>query len=217
MQLRPMLILLALAFALPVDAEPIQFEFEGRIAVIGSQFSGSSFELGDPVFGGFSFDPVQVDSGLAPDEGFYRAFNFSVTFGESRFSADFPARLYVIDKGSGDLVGVNVNTSTGPSEFGRGPNRLKFQLRDPTGQAFSSDDLPIPFPELSTFTSTNTNTSYALVNLGVPIGLSRQIRAEITSITVTGEPTSAPIPEPSSLVAFLVGLAVFGVATRSRG
>jgi hypothetical protein len=209
-RLRPVLaatlLLVSLGLLLAVsdvaEAEPISFRFVGTVTRSTGSFE-NQFDVGDPVLGFYTFESTQPDLDSDPQLGHYsaavRQWRFAV--GSTLFELN-PVGVNVISVGNdtpdGDFYQLfaDLVPALGFSDL-----RANWLFRDPSGQALSSDALPLVPPPLSAFAFESAQVfSNGLAGNSVSL--------EISSLTRVAE----RLPEPSPLVLFTTGLAILSAS-----
>jgi len=189
------------------DATPITFNFAGNVASVDSSL-GSTFSVGQTLSGSYTFESTTADSEVDPAFGLYgnALTTLSFTIGSYIGTLGVGASEFAVSNspppptGIGDFYDLTADPVSGPSVGSDPPKTFALRVRDDTASALSSDALPVTPPDLAIFTST---TWFLLFDSGAQVG------GPLTSLTLA-------IPEPSSLVLFIYGLAGLALWARRR-
>lgn len=199
----------AVLFLLPViaSAGPITFTFSGTVTVVNPLLA-SRFAPGDLLTGSLTYDSALADTDAGINDGFYSPLS-SLVFTVDGYSPTFSSGSGFVDTRNGvsdqlvlrgDVTGQAVN-------FFR-PFNLQLSLLDATGQALSSDDLPLAF---STSQFTTNQFFFTFTNRANPYDLTSG-GTNFTGLQGTFTGNAASAPEPGALA--LLGTALFGAGVR---
>lgn len=198
-----------LAGGLPVAiAAPVTFSFTGVVGHVDTSLF-PNFNAGQSVSGSYTFESTTSLS--APGN----RYNGAIT----AFTGSLGAYTAVLGTGN-NFIAVRNNLTTGdhyivsaplapvPAVSGLTSLRFRMELIDPSGQAFTSTNLPSAPPSLSSFATNRFRLIFEDAN-----GVAR-IRGSMTSLALTA------VPLPAAVILFgagLVALAGLGAGSRRHG
>jgi len=190
------------------DAAPVTFNFGGSVSdVQGTVFAAggsgaNGFGSSLPLSGNFTFNSATPDVlSSDPTWGLYvnPVQNLTVNVGTytAMFSPGSSVLQVIKNPGAGDTYRLTVNGLSGSTVNGQFPTLFELDLINPSGNSFTSDQLPTAPPSLASFSA----NQWRLVFNGV----GNRVQGALTSL----------VPLPAAVWLFGAGLvALVGIGSR---
>lgn len=188
---RVSLCFVSLLMLFPAKASVISYQFSGVVTQVPIDEVFGDVGFGDSFEGSFNFDTSAVD--LVPSDPSTGSFSWTAPFGMTitvdghQFDASDDLNIGVVDSFVDQYTVLAEDESL----------TIELFLEDPSGTAFSSDQLPAVFPPLSAFTRRDFHLDASLDAGEV------QVDGQLSALTST--------PEPSTPVAVTAGFIILGL------
>jgi hypothetical protein len=201
------------ALSIPALAGPLFFNFTGTVTQTNFDPSdpfGGSIVFGTPITGTYVFDSATPDSDPSGSSGSYQhagaPYGLSINIGGNVFSTNDFLAVNVLNGGGFDQYGVLACVGGSAACFS-GDFSVSILMQDNTGTALASDALPGTAPSLAAFQSATIAFNR---NYFDDAGTFFQIQIDGTLDSLIA------VPEPSTAVSVLLGIALAAVAFRKR-
>lgn len=209
-----LLVLLGLSLATTLaHATILTYEFSGEVTAImhddSSGIFGESFSAGDAVHGTYTLDTTQSPDPLRPGAVSYAGSSFDVNVGAYHFSGSAEHRVFNDDPLNSEIDAFSIinETSYSAPSLGDLVSRTFFvQFFDSTGSVFSSTDMVIDPPPLSSFS--HQINGLRLDNRDNPDDFGGLY------FSVDSLRSSMSVPEPATVALLAIGLAGIGALRR---
>jgi hypothetical protein len=172
-------------------AGPLTFQFLGRISQVPIDDAYGNINVGDPIFGNFTFETTAADGDPGdPHIGSYQSpaglpYVFNVSFSGDSFSASDSLNIGVFHAAVDQYSVLALNNQFSES--------ISIFLQDSSGGVFSNKSLPLNPPPLASF-----DISPVAFSLDITVNSNEtQANGYIDSLTCSSC-TTAPAPEPST-------------------